>query len=199
MIKTVIFDMGGVLHESTNVVTDDLQEELGLSQTQLREIWSKLMPSLNTGEISEEYFWDQVRKKYGIRKVSVDEDLLGRAFAKHLKPYDIVESLVLELRADNLKVAVLSNTIESHAKILKAANKYEPFDVVFLSYEVGLRKPNVEIFKHALTELGIVPGEALFIDDDPRNVHAATGIGMSGIVAKNPEQVVRDVRAYIKS
>ncbi|MGH3545466.1 MAG: HAD family hydrolase [Mycobacteriales bacterium] len=55
------------------------------------------------------------------------------------------------------------------------------FDVVVISAEVGLRKPDPEIYRHTLSLLGLQPGECVFIDDLPQNVRAAVEIGMIGV------------------
>jgi len=56
------------------------------------------------------------------------------------------------------------------------------FDTVVLSGEVGMRKPEKEIFFHAAATLGLAPAECVFIDDMEANVAAAQACGMTGVL-----------------
>src|SRR5579872_4899518 len=96
-IKAVIFDAGGVLHESNSAVADDLIKELDLERDTLRKIWKEQMQLLGSGTIDEAEFWRQAQAKHAIRQVDVAENLLGRAFIKNLTPQIEVIALVKEL------------------------------------------------------------------------------------------------------
>lgn len=194
-IETVIFDAGGVLHETNSAVINGLVRDLGLTSDVLRTIWAEQIPLLGSGKIIEEEFWYQVSDKHGVRKVDTSENLLGRYFAQELKPHLRIAELVHKLGTDGMKLAVLSNTIEPHARALRDAGLYDDFDQVFLSYEMGHRKPAPEIYQLALDSLGGEPGSMLFIDDDPHNVGVAKQLGMDGIVFDNEAQAVEEILA----
>ena len=57
----------------------------------------------------------------------------------------------------------------------------ELFDVVVISGEVGMRKPEQRIFRHTAALLGLEPPECVFIDDVQANVVAAEAIGLVGL------------------
>lgn len=194
MIKGVIFDAGGVLHESNTAVTDDLKQELGISDETLRQIWKEYIPDLGSGKDNEKQFWQKVSQKYAIREVHESENLLGRAFEQQLKPFPEVQDLIKQLHEKHYKLIVLSNTIEAHARALREENLYDGFDIVLLSHEVGMRKPDAQIFTLAISESGLPPEELLFIDDDQSNVQVFEKMGGHGIIAKKPEQIVNDVK-----
>ena len=198
-IEAVIFDAGGVLHESNSAVTDDLVKELGLEQETLEKIWANQIPLLGSGKIDEAEFWEQVSSEHGIRQVEVAENLLGRAFTEALKSHVPVIELIKELGTSGVKLAVLSNTIEPHAKALKDAGLYDGFDYLFLSHEVGMRKPDAAIYEHALAELGTKPEATIFVDDDPENVKAAEALGIKGVVFDDVEKVVAELRSLVLS
>lgn len=196
-IKAVIFDAGGVLHESNSAVTDDLAEELNLERDALRKIWANQIPLLGSGKINETELWRQIQTEYGIRHVEVSENLLGRAFTESLTPHIKVIALIRQLSRRGLKLAVLSNTIEPHARALQAAGQYDGFDKVLLSHEMGLRKPDPAIYQYALSELEVSPQEVIFIDDDPKNVAVAQKLGIAGIVFTSPDQLIADLKQFI--
>jgi putative hydrolase of the HAD superfamily len=60
------------------------------------------------------------------------------------------------------------------------------FDTVVISGEVGMRKPEPEIFVHAAATLGLEPAECVFIDDVKANIAAAVACGMAGVHHTDP-------------
>lgn len=197
-IETVIFDSGGVLHANNNAVSADIKNELGLDDETLRQIWAEQIPLLGSGAIDEAEFWRQVEERHGIRHVSPDENLLGRAFAENLVPFEDVAQVVKELGLLGITTAVLSNTIEPHARALRDAKIYDVVNgPVLLSHEIGLRKPGEEIYRYALDRLGSEPYATIFVDDDPKNADAASALGIRGIVFKNTDQLRADLGEYI--
>jgi putative hydrolase of the HAD superfamily len=63
----------------------------------------------------------------------------------------------------------------------------ELFDAVVISSEVGMRKPESRIFRHAASLLGLAPSECIFIDDIEANVVAAEQLGFTGILHSAPD------------
>jgi putative hydrolase of the HAD superfamily len=64
------------------------------------------------------------------------------------------------------------------------------FDAVVISGEVGMRKPEPRIFRHAVSLLGVSPAECVFIDDVQANVEAAIACGMTGLRHTDPASTV---------
>jgi putative hydrolase of the HAD superfamily len=81
-------------------------------------------------------------------------------------------------RAAGIRTCLLSNSWgNTYPRELFA----ELFDGVVISGEVGLRKPDPEIFQHALELLGLPPQDCAFIDDIEHNVRAAERLGIVGV------------------
>lgn len=199
MIEAAIFDVGGVLINSPRTaVSDDVKQELELDDHAIEAIWKDLIPLIGSGKIDEAQFWRRISEQYGSRDIAVDENLLGRAFIETLRNNDELLSYIKELGKKGIKLAVLSNTIEAHAKPLREAGLFEPFDYVFLSHEVGMRKPHPAIYEHVIDAMGVEPKETLFIDDDRENVQAAEKLGIHGIVATTPLQVIEDIKPFVQ-
>lgn len=196
-IKAVIFDAGGVLHKNNSAIMEDLVSELSLSEEKLNRIWAEQIPLLGSGEIDESEFWKQISEKYDSRHVSVNENLLGRTFAEQLVPFTEVRIIIKDLNKRNIKTAVLSNTIEPHAKVLKKAGLYDDFDAVLLSHEIGFRKPHKNSYEHALKILEVKANQAILIDDSPKNIQAAESIGIHSIIFTNPSQLRKDLEELI--
>lgn len=107
----------------------------------------------------------------------VAEGLIRRMFSA----FDPVEPMYAALRAaraGGVATALLSNSWgNEYPRDLFA----ELFDVVVISSEVGMRKPDAGIFRHAIERLGLQPAECVLIDDIRHNVLAAEAIGMIGL------------------
>jgi putative hydrolase of the HAD superfamily len=93
----------------------------------------------------------------------------------------------LEKSAENHRIFLLSNTNEIH---INEFNRYlletyrlpslEPFfEKLYLSYEVGLRKPDTQIFEHVLADAALRPESTLFIDDSIQHIQAAAELGIN--------------------
>lgn len=68
------------------------------------------------------------------------------------------------------------------------------FDAVVISCEVGMRKPDERIFRHALDLLGLDAAACVFIDDIEHNVHAAEALGIRGILHTGPDTTITELR-----
>jgi FMN phosphatase YigB (HAD superfamily) len=69
------------------------------------------------------------------------------------------------------------------------------FDVVVISGEVGMRKPEPAIYLHTATLLGLRPEECVFVDDLSPNVRGAVDVGMVGVRHVSPEQTIDELEA----
>jgi epoxide hydrolase-like predicted phosphatase len=108
----------------------------------------------------------------------VADGLLRRMFAASL-PVPAMYETIRTLRRAGFGTALLSNSwgCEEYPR----ADFPELFDTVVISGEVGMRKPEPEIFLHAASTLGLDPQECVFIDDVEVNVAAATACGMTAV------------------
>ena len=105
--------------------------------------------------------------------------LLRRMFEGML-PVPAMYDTIRALRVAGFGTALLSNSwgCEEYPR----ADFPGLFDTVVLSGEVGMRKPEEAIFRHAAQTLGLPPDECVFVDDMPANVAAAQALGMTGVL-----------------
>jgi putative hydrolase of the HAD superfamily len=84
-----------------------------------------------------------------------------------------------ELRRAGLRIGILSNLPHPIGQSLRATRGFlDPFDHVTFSCELGVIKPEREIYEHALRGLGVAAAEALFIDDREDNIVGARDVGL---------------------
>jgi putative hydrolase of the HAD superfamily len=92
----------------------------------------------------------------------------------------------LDVAHKKYKTFLLSNTNEIHynaySKILERqlgkTSLSNFFDKQYLSHELGMQKPDTEIFRLVIEENGLLPDETLFIDDSPQHIEGARKAGL---------------------
>ncbi|WP_412520369.1 HAD family hydrolase [Actinomadura madurae] len=109
------------------------------------------------------------------------------AFAPVVPMYDALRAV----RAAGARTALLSNSWgNEYPRDLFA----DLFDAIVISCEVGMRKPDERIFRHALDLLGLDAAACVFIDDIEHNVHAAEALGIRGILHTGPDTTITELR-----
>ncbi|CAM4258063.1 hypothetical protein GCM10009799_26760 [Nocardiopsis rhodophaea] len=110
--------------------------------------------------------------------------LIERMFSR-FHPVDEMYTLLRQARDQGVRTCLLSNSWGNGYPRDRFA---QSFDAVVISGEVGMRKPEPEIFQHALELTGLAPRECVFIDDIEHNVRAAVDLGMTGILHRDPAE-----------
>lgn len=196
-IQAIFFDWGGVIADDPG---DDflgsLLRQIGATDSQVEEIFDTYMFRFMKGELSETEYWSNLQAHYGLAV----HDTISEEFKKWkgLSTNDKVFSLVGKARSKGIRTAALSNIIEPTYNVLASAGYFKAFDTVIASCKVGSAKPEKEIYEIALRELNVTAEASLFIDDKPRNIEPAAAMGFRTILAKNPQQIIDDVMAYIQ-
>jgi putative hydrolase of the HAD superfamily len=101
-----------------------------------------------------------------------------------MKPEQQMLDAVRAARAAGLKTALLSNSwsVSHYDRELLD----ELFDVSVISGEVGMHKPQPEIYELAIEQLGVEPSECAFIDDLVENCEGAEAVGMTAVRHRHP-------------
>ena len=98
-------------------------------------------------------------------------------------------ALLAELKTKH-RLALLSNTNESHFQSLESKFKVtRHFDLVFLSYLLGVQKPDSAIYEHVIKEAGVRPERMVFVDDRSENIEAARALKIVAIQFASAGQV----------
>ena len=204
-IKSIIFDLGGVLYDIDLKRSVKAFEALGLEN--FDELYSlkeqtELFDKLETGKIGRGDFIKHLQKH--LSHISDAEKILDawRALLIDM-PQENID--ILKLLRKNYKLYLLSNTNEIH---IEAINKYLTqnrglndikalFEKAYLSYEIGLRKPGVEIYKYVLQDSDLNPGETLFIDDSEANIKGAEEAGIYGLYKPRTDSLQKAIQPYL--
>ena len=196
MIKAVIFDIGGVVidlkpwfNKFVKIFRPENAEEFW------KDFNAKVIP-LCKNQISEKMFLNKLATSYNIPFDNIPSDILVKDFEKLTSVNKHVMKIIKELKR-KYKLALLSNTINSHSKSIKKKINYDYFDLIILSNKIGLTKDQKEIFLLVAKKLNVKTSECVFVDDIQEFIKVSESAGMKGILFKNPEQLKRELRKLL--
>lgn len=101
---------------------------------------------------------------------------------------------VLEAAADTgLPVYAFTNTNEAHANCWRRlyGGQLGVFEHIYVSSEMGKRKPDLEAFDHVCADIGLAPRNIEFYDDSPTNIQAAQTAGLQTVLVEKPSDAIR--------
>jgi len=131
------------------------------------------------GQADERKFWAQLREETGLQ--GSDEALTGEILPRFtLRPAML--DLVAQLKDRGLLVGILSDQTDWLERLEVRDRFFHHFDRVFNSWHWGKGKRDVTFFTEVAADLGLAPGQILFIDDLPGNVARAQQAGMRAIL-----------------
>jgi HAD superfamily hydrolase (TIGR01549 family) len=204
-IKAVILDFGGTLVEG-GIDFDRYHEALltyfmsiGYRVTR-KEIDSAMKVALgNLNRIrarGREQTFEEVYSLF-LKKINIfaGEEILidlHKIFKKYFSSnFFLCSEDVLKELSKKYKVALLSNTMsDKPLEMLRDANLIQYFDLVVCSRDLGIRKPNPEIFKYVLEKLGVSAEESVHVGDSVKaDMEGASGVGITGIWIKLPNEI----------
>jgi epoxide hydrolase-like predicted phosphatase len=198
-IHAIIWDIGGVLERTEDhTPRQKAAERLGIEIPDLTRLLFGHTDSFRVqlGEITPEEHWENVRRQLGL---SEGEMLTVRQafFAGDRMDMNLVD-YIRALKHDYC-TAVLSNYMAVlRERIMDEWEIGDAFHHLIISAEVGLMKPQPEIYQFALETIGFAPEETVFIDDFIENVEGARAVGIHGILFTSPAQVRSEVSELLK-
>jgi epoxide hydrolase-like predicted phosphatase len=202
MIKAIIFDYNGVVKAINKYFFDDVELIFGLSSEEkenAKKVTRDIFEQFDKGLLDEDSFWLKFSQRINKPMPANAKESARKLFNEHFELYEEVVNMVKNLKTDGCITAVLSDTFPYMAEITRERHGYDYFDKVYLSCEVGFVKPQKEFYELVVKDLAVLPGECIFIDDSESNLLPAEKLGMKTILAKNPDQIVKDIWEIIKS
>jgi putative hydrolase of the HAD superfamily len=179
MIDTIIFDFGDIFINLDKQATIDGLQRLGL--TSWNEDLDQLNISFEKGQISKENFLLGIQKH--IPNATIDEILA--TWNAVLLDFPLHRLEFLQLLSQKYRLFLLSNTDAIHINHFEQregtsfySDFYQCFEKVYFSYEMGMRKPDTEIYHALIRQHELLPKRTLFIDDKKENTDAAKALGL---------------------
>ncbi len=196
MIRTIVFDMGGVLLSFDHAqlirdagVTDPADAALVDDEVLCSLEWVRL----DRGSMDREEGLHAMCARLPERLRSAGEHLVTSWF-RPLRPIPGMADLVRELKALGYPLYLLSNAGTNQKDYWPLIPGSECFDGTLISADVGLLKPEAEIYRLLYGTFSLRPEDCFFIDDSPGNIEGAFETGMPGFVFRGD---VRKLRAAL--
>lgn len=183
MIKAILFDFGGVVYEHPK---DVISEVIGQIYNQPIEItkkeYSKFKNDYYIGKIPTAKLITNLSLAFKSDK-SIEEvkKLWVKYYSSLARPNKDVLDIVKKLRK-TYKVYLFSNTTEMSHLHNQKTGIYDNFDGLFMSYRMGMKKPDPIIFQKVITAIKCKPNECVFVDDSMENLEEARKIGIIPIL-----------------
>ena len=195
-ISTLIFDLGGVIVDLDLAKCIQNFKELGLENIEqyLSNFGQKdFFMQFEKGQIGIPVFRDEIRKLAGIELTDAQID---EAWCSFLTQIPVEKLHLLSELKKKYRLLMLSNTNPLHIQTAVAAEfsktgktMQDFFDKCYLSYEMGMVKPDVEIFKALLADAQVKAEECLFLDDGKKNIDTAAALGIQTYWVKPNENL----------
>ena len=196
-MKGLLVDFGGVL--TTNVF-DSFKAfcvKEGLDPQTVKRLFREdpealgELRKLERGELTEEEFSERFGPMLG---VSDTEGLVDRLFAG-MGPDEAMIEAVKTAKRSGIRTGLISNSW--------GRGRYdretfpEMFDGVVISGEVGLHKPEPEIFHLGAEKVGLPPEECVFVDDLKENCDGAAAVGMTPILHRGADTTLPELERLL--
>jgi epoxide hydrolase-like predicted phosphatase len=196
-MKGLLVDFGGVL--TSNVFDSFRQfcEAEGIDPNRVKTLFREnpealgLVRSLEVGDIDE----DDFSREFGaLLEIDDRNDLVNRMFG-YIEPDEALVRAVKRARGAGVRTGLLSNSM--------GAGRYdrsafpELFDGVVISGEVGLHKPQPEIFELACERVGLAPTDCVFVDDLRENCEGAEAIGITAVLHRGADSTLPELEKLL--
>jgi len=198
-IKALIFDIGGVLYQTMDSrPLRKWERHLGVDKDQLAEIvFTNPVAQLATiGQAAPDDVWREVGRRFSLSSERMDA--LKADFWKGGEWDTELLNFIRSVRP-KFKTGIISDGWSDSRDNVKQYVDYILFDVIVFSAEEGIKKPDPEIFKRALTRLDVEPQEAVFVDDRMPNVAGAKQIGMNGIHHVETPRTIKEIQQLFRT
>ncbi len=199
--KAVLFDWEGVVGaadvpRSFGWLTKRLHRDYGVKMETAEETLFAQVGEFASGKIDNTTFWQRVGEALGIDfSTEFQETIWSHWPSAEALPE--MRELVAYVKQRGLKAIVLSNILPPSAEQIRRHGGYDMFDAEVLSYAEATRKPDIRMYQKAIELAGCSPEECIFVEDQERYLTPAIEMGITPILAKSPEQVIRDLKQLI--
>lgn len=198
-VRAVLVDWGGVISTPPVAAFEAWERDMGYSQGTLVRVFPlERLEDMERGKLT------LTAHLAGLSAADDDFDDLrfdcdafqewaaGTPFGVHWMVVDCLR----DIKRAGMRLALVTNVIPEWVHLWRQSVPDGLFDVALESCTIGIRKPELSIYRLACERLGADPTECVFVDDTEDNVLAAEELGMRGLVARaDPWEVVAELRA----
>jgi putative hydrolase of the HAD superfamily len=193
----LLVDFGGVLTSNVFDSFRDFCVAEGLDPRAVRRLFGEnpraleLVRALETGALTEDEFGERFGE---LLEIEDRAGLVDRMFGG-LRPDEEMLAALRRARAAGVRTGLISNSMG--AGRYDRASFPELFDGVVISGEVGLHKPQPEIYLLGCERVGLAPVECVFVDDLRENCDGAEAVGMTAVLHRGAETTVPELERLL--
>lgn len=194
-LRGLLVDFGGVLTTNIWESFDAFCENEGLERGTVLELFRgdgealALLRSLERGAVTDSEFERDFGEILGVPP----EGLIDRLFGG-LSPEQAMIDAVSSAREAGIRTGLISN---SWGTGIYERAPLRIFDATVISGDVGLHKPQPEIYELGAERIGIEATACVFVDDLRENVAGAEAVGMTAILHRNPETTIQELERLL--
>lgn len=195
-IKAVVFDVGGVLEINSDAfkrrvgghvnlgIHEEIAKDLNISIDQYFDSIDTTYAFAVEGKISRENTLKTLSRnlKTSPKKLNA---LYLNAYRKNFTQNKQLFNLIFKLKKRGCKIAVLSDQWYLSREAIMPRKIYDKFNLVLVSCEQKMRKPNPAFYKLLIKKLNLKPSQILFIDNQMWNIKPAKVLGVKTILFKD--------------
>lgn len=186
MTKAVIFDMFETLithYHFPLYFGTQMAEDAGIPVEKFQAIWHPTESDRTIGKLSLEDVLEQILKENNC----YSEELLNKIVKKRIATKEAcfanlhpeIIPMLSGLKEKGMKIGLISNCFSEEVSVIRNSVLSSCFDVMCLSYEQGVQKPDRKIFENCVMGLGVKPEECVYVGDGgSQELQAATAFGM---------------------
>lgn len=172
MIKAVVFDMYETLithYKCPLYFSAEMAEDAGMRLEKFLPDWRKTDTQRSTGKMT----FEEIIKTILTKNHCYSEEVYKKILQKRMQTkeecfrqlHEGIIPMLEGLHERNIKIGLISNCFSEEVTAIRNSILFPYFDVACLSYEQGLMKPDLEIYRRCLEELQVSPKECIYVGD----------------------------------
>lgn len=191
MIRAIIFDMFETLithYHSPLYFGSQMAEDAGIPEDKFQSLWRPTEHDRSVGKLTFEEVIEMIlRENHCYSETLLKKIIEKRTNAKeecfrHL--HSEIIPMLSTLKDMGILVGLISNCFSEEADVIRRSQLYPCFDAIYLSYEQGVEKPDVEIFKRCMEGFSVEPWECIYVGDGGSyELETARKLGMKAVQA----------------
>ena len=187
-IKTIIFDLGGVIIDlDVNRTINGFSALSGFSSGKVKNLYTThpVFHNYEKGLVTDESFREEIRGLF--QSKGVEDERIDEVWNAMLLGIPKSKLMLLKSLKENYQVMILSNTNNIHVRqmeqvILPKVSDFSSLDhfvhKIYYSHILHMRKPDAEIYQYVLDDYNLRAEETIFLDDNADNVKGAEKVGI---------------------
>lgn len=191
MIKAVIFDMFETLvthFESPVYMGKQIVNDIGISESKFREIWDTTDDDRTIGKRTLEDVIKEILVVNNCYSTELYEKIVTKRKQSKVECFNHIHSEIIPLfnalKEKGIKIGLITNCYFEERDVIKNSVFWDYFDSACMSCELGMKKPDVNIFLKCMSDLEVKPDECIYIGDGGSfELETARGLGMNSIQA----------------